>query len=147
MVTVEIKGLKELHDSLKMFGKEMEYKVIASGTYRGALLLKNHAISRAPMHPWPHKVSGIEGKVAPGHLRRNIIIRKIKLSGYTRYIVTVRAKAFYAKFLEFGTSKMAAKPFMRPAFDLNAERAISVFRDTLAKEIDKLTRKFGKTGT
>lgn len=34
-----------------------------------------------------------------------------------------KGKAFYAKFIEFGTSKMAAQPFIRPAL-LNNKREV-----------------------
>lgn len=32
-------------------------------------------------------------------------------------VVEVSSNAFYSKYLEYGTSKMAARPFMRPARD------------------------------
>lgn len=35
---------------------------------------------------------------------------------------TVSSNAPYAAFLEFGTSKMAARPYMRPALEKNRER-------------------------
>ena len=37
-----------------------------------------------------------------------------------------RGKAFYAKFLEFGTSKMAARPFLRPAVFNNAREIVRI---------------------
>ena len=37
-----------------------------------------------------------------------------------------RGKAFYAKFLEFGTSKMAARPFLRPAIFNNAREIVRI---------------------
>lgn len=33
------------------------------------------------------------------------------------YMVTFNKDAWYARLLEYGTSKMSAKPFIRPAFD------------------------------
>jgi HK97 gp10 family phage protein len=44
---------------------------------------------------------------------------------------------FYFRFLEFGTSKMAARPFIRPALSQNAQRATDVVVESLNKEIDK----------
>lgn len=34
---------------------------------------------------------------------------------------------FYGFFLEYGTEKMTAQPFMRPAFDEKAPQAVSIF--------------------
>lgn len=39
------------------------------------------------------------------------------------YIVTFNKRAWYARLLEFGTSKMAARPFIRPAFDAKKDEA------------------------
>lgn len=142
---IKVDGLKELQANLKLISTEMGEKVLAVGSYRAALVFKNYAISKAPMHPWAHKVKKKGGgyeTVSPGHLRRNIIIRKIRVAKGALYAVTIRAKAFYAKFLEFGTSKMAAKPFMRPAFDENTRKAIDEFVKGASAGFDRVCRKF-----
>lgn len=51
----------------------------------------------------------------------------------------VRSKAPYAAPLEFGTSKMAARPSMRPARDKEAPRIRKLF----AREIEKLVKGSG----
>lgn len=38
------------------------------------------------------------------------------------------AKAFWGYFIEFGTVKMSAHPFMRPAFDYGTERTLEILR-------------------
>jgi HK97 gp10 family phage protein len=43
-----------------------------------------------------------------------------------------------AFFSEFGTSKEAARPFMRPAFDANSDRAIEVFVEELSRQLNNL---------
>jgi HK97 gp10 family phage protein len=42
---------------------------------------------------------------------------------------------WYAVLLEYGTSKMSAKPFMRPAFDMSKDRAVERFTTELEKVI------------
>jgi HK97 gp10 family phage protein len=37
--------------------------------------------------------------------------------------------------VEFGTSKMSPKPFMRPAFEAKKNEAVDAIRDYLAKRI------------
>lgn len=44
---------------------------------------------------------------------------------------------FYWRFLEFGTQKMAARPFMRPALQNNTQAATDAFANALGTEIDK----------
>ncbi|MCE4541385.1 MULTISPECIES: HK97-gp10 family putative phage morphogenesis protein [unclassified Caballeronia] len=39
------------------------------------------------------------------------------------YAVTVNQNAWYARLLEFGTSKMAAKPFIRPSYEAKRQEA------------------------
>ena len=50
---------------------------------------------------------------------------------------------FYWRFLEFGTSKMAARPFMRPALSENVGKAAEVAVVELNKAIDRLAKKAG----
>lgn len=44
---------------------------------------------------------------------------------------------FYWRFLEFGTSKMKAKPFMRPAMNENDGAAFNAIAADMPKQIDK----------
>lgn len=41
----------------------------------------------------------------------------------------------YAKFLEFGTRKMAARPFMRPAYAAAKNRILSVIRTSIQEKV------------
>lgn len=49
---------------------------------------------------------------------------------------------FYAKFLEFGTVKMPARPFMQPAFAQNKSQAVEAAKKVLAAHI----KRAGKRG-
>ena len=50
-----------------------------------------------------------------GVLRNNIVVS----SNAEKLEVEVASRAKYSKFLEFGTVKMKARPFMFPAFEMN----------------------------
>ena len=91
-----------------------------------------------------------EGKFVmqkPGTLKRSIKRLKItKLKEFTNNGVAVgifvqNSKAdlppYYWYFIEKGTSKMAASPFLRPAFDHNVEEAVNRFGEKLNENIDK----------
>jgi len=49
----------------------------------------------------------------------------------------VKKGGFYAHMIEFGTVKMSAKPFMRPAVDKTADETIKVAKDYMIKRLDK----------
>lgn len=48
---------------------------------------------------------------------------------------------WYFRLLEFGTSEMAARPFLRPAIASGAEKSISVTIEAMSSELDKELRK------
>lgn len=50
---------------------------------------------------------------------------------------------WYWRFLEFGSSKMAARPFLRPALENNIGQATDVAVAELNKAIDRLAKKAG----
>ena len=52
-----------------------------------------------------------------------VLARGIETVQLAPLVVEVSSNAPYSNALEFGTSKMAARPFMRPARDQNAEKA------------------------
>lgn len=46
-------------------------------------------------------------------------------------LVTVTSKANYSAALEWGTSKMAARPFMRPAVERNRKKVVQMVGDAV----------------
>ena len=51
---------------------------------------------------------------------------------------------YYFRFLEFGTSKMKARPFLRPALAQNQQRTTAIMVDELKKGIDRTARRLAK---
>jgi HK97 gp10 family phage protein len=47
---------------------------------------------------------------------------------------------FYFRFLEFGTSKMAARPFLRPALEENIGNTTQIVTAELRKAIDRIAK-------
>jgi HK97 gp10 family phage protein len=88
------------------------------------------------------KESKVSGGRYPGQLRDSLKLRAMKSKkGRIGVVVQTRhgdyrGNTFYGAFVEYGTSKMAAKPYMRPAFDTKkgeAEKIISnEIRDGIA---------------
>ena len=53
---------------------------------------------------------------------------------------------YYWRFIEFGTERQPAQPFLRPAFEAQKENALAVITDTLAKGIESAAKKVARTG-
>jgi phage protein, HK97 gp10 family len=64
---------------------------------------------------------------------------KLKVAETGPLSAEVRSESAHAKPLEFGTSKMVARPYLRPARDKNIDRA----QDRLAQQINRLIRSSG----
>jgi len=86
--------------------------------------------------------------VQPGNLRKNIARVRLKgrkyasVTGGEAYVgVSWRGDAYYGRFLEFGTSRMPARPFLRPAFDARSNEALGIFMDRLRENIERARRR------
>ncbi len=53
---------------------------------------------------------------------------------------------YYWRFLEFGTEKQRAQPFLRPAFESKQQEAMNAIVDTLTKGIARAAKKVARAG-
>lgn len=71
-----------------------------------------------------------------GNLRKGLKISNVKNKEGVKYILVGvdkgdNSKIFYGKFLEFGTSKMPARPFLQPAYEKNKSTIQKNIAETL----------------
>lgn len=71
-----------------------------------------------------------------GRLRKGLKISNIKNKEGTKYVLvgidkSDNSKIYYGKFLEFGTSKMHARPFLQPAYEKNKDNIQKTIAETL----------------
>jgi HK97 gp10 family phage protein len=156
---MRLEGLSDLLAKLKALPAEIGSK--GGGPLRLALftatkLMRDDAQMRAP--------------VDTGRLQRNVIAfrdRDPRSSGVTeQYGITFRRgkqgrerksyhtsargekDAWYGRFVEFGTSKTPAQPFLRPAFEARKRDSAEAFRSKLAAAIAaavvKMQRRAGR---
>lgn len=108
----------------------------------GAQVFYDEVKQRVPISAKPHK----SGKKTynPGTLRKAIYQAFAdKESGKDKAMYRIsfnKTHAFYGRFLEFGTSKMAAKPFLRPAYDAARAKALKAVQERMAAEVKKATQ-------
>lgn len=137
-VVAKIEGLAELETALRQLAPVAAKRALRSGMRQGANVIRNRAKELAPV-----SVRVPTGKRAkkygwkPGFLKRAIGVRpKNPPPGASLAMeVYIGKKAFYGRFVEFGTSKMAAQPYLRPAADEEKETAIKVMAAVTTAQI------------
>lgn len=116
-------------------------KAVRPAAQSGAQVFYDEVKQRVPMSAKPHK----SGKKTynPGTLRKAIyqaFADKESGDGKALYRISWnKTHAFYGRFVEFGTSKMAAKPFLRPAYDAARAKALKAVQERMAVEVKKAT--------
>lgn len=114
----KLEGMQELLKKLETLGNEAE-QVKQEALVAGAKVVQQAASQKAPRDT--------------GKLAENIVISDIKEDG-TVDIGPDRDR-FYGLFLEFGTSKMSARPFLQPAFEENKEQVQQKMADVIRREL------------
>jgi HK97 gp10 family phage protein len=137
---INITGLEELESILLA----MPAKVISinnESLLESAELIKSRAEPLAPQAK-NHSKSGPQHKgskrdTPPEHLADSIPISKIKKPNSLRASIDVGWKLsdnspyFYAKFVEFGTSKMPPRPFLQDALNSSEDEIVSIFKSKI----------------
>jgi HK97 gp10 family phage protein len=156
---VNVEGLAELRAALRELPQRIARNVLRGAVSAGAAVIRKEAKARAPLYTG--KVA--EGHPPPGTLKRAIYQKQInELSSLTNQVFFVGVRhgkkyqkqgkkgdksqdAYYWRWVEFGTSKMAARPFMRPAFEAKKNEAVAAIKtyltDRIAKEVAELPKK------
>lgn len=151
MSSVQIKGLAELNRALSQLPDRLARNVLRGSVAAGAAVIRREARERAPRAVGPMPA----GQPPPGTLKRAIYSAQARrLSGLLQQVYHVgvvsgkRAKigkaksgkskdAYYWRFVEFGTVKMAAQPFLRPAFEAKKLEAVEAIRRYMAERIER----------
>lgn len=164
--TIKIHGAFEIARALNALpGKLTDKKLLEKAMRSGAVLVRDEARNRVPVlkEPHPNRISGTLRRAIqvsrgrPEKGARAVILVRIRplTKGQIRKFVKSRlGKArnvtggdnpydpFYWRFVEFGTSKMAARPFMRPAFESKkvaaVHKSIEQLRGLVAAELMKM---------
>lgn len=150
-VTVAVHGLKELEQKLAQLPEAIAYKALSGALMSAGNEIAKEAKRLAPKGSVEHYIGSkakAKGKKAePGNLRDNIRRTKVKESKHSAEVrIGWNGHAFYGQFIEFGTAKMPARPFLRPAFDAKKEKALEVFKKRLAVLIKRQAEKLAKEG-
>lgn len=142
MIDMKVEGLADLLKALNELPKELHRGPLRSAVSAAAKVVQDEAKANAPVD------TGVLQKA---------IYRTRSRSGSSRVqetaIVGVRfgrkyrkrgMDGFYMPWVEFGTSKMAARPFMRPAFDTTKTQQLEAMKTRLARAIQRAAKKLAR---
>ncbi len=150
--TVQVKGLDELKRKLADVPKALRKRVLRTALAAGAREVRDVAKRNAPVLNLGTSMKAPYRKA--GTVRDAIRVRTSKAdrrAGDVGVFVNVRpAKAgqrgaknpndpFYWRFLEFGTKKMPARPFLQRATSA-LPKALTIFQERIAKWIQETDR-------
>ena len=152
MIEVKITGLDELQRVLEEMPKDVARRALRGGLKAGSEIVRQRMVENAP------KASGFLSE----HFNVKVRIRSNELVGTAH--IGPAGKTYYpgkgakekgvrtgkhpnkggltpvasvARFLEFGTSRMSAKPFLRPAFESTKDSVLSTIINSLRDAIGR----------
>lgn len=155
-ITVSIEGLEDLRRALQDTAKKIRTKAVRASLRKAGAVITKAARQAAPVLQVPtrHRKAGT--------VKRNIVTRNSKFArqaGDEGVFIGVRplrgsrqnklGKAgaknpndpFYWRFLEFGTRKLRARPFLSAAADQKAGEAVRVFMREVVPQIQKFNQR------
>lgn len=156
-----LEGVEELMGKLKALENEPRRKTTRFALRKAANIVRDAAKRGAERLDDPQTAENIAENVAvrwdgrhfrrTGDLKFSVGVRG-GAKGVAAAVGELRGKGknnpggdtYYWRFLEFGTSKMRAQPFMRPALESNTDTATAEFMQQFEKAITRAIRRANK---
>lgn len=166
---LQIKGVEELRRKLRLLPDRLADKAMRRALFRGAKVIRDAARANAARFDDRLTNESIQKNVVVQRAnRRNEQskggpMQRIGVLGGARQYANTKANrragrvgqsyktggdkgnpggdTWYWRFLEFGTSKMPARPFLRSAAVSSADRAMAAVTSAMLSEVDKEVRK------
>lgn len=137
--TVTFAGFKELDADFQLLSKAEQRKVSRKAVRAGAVVFRDAVRANAPVRSGLLKrsisVDTVRGSATAGVKFKKVPAKKKGKKGKHK------STPYYWYFLEHGTSKMPAKPFVRPAFDASVKQAEEAAFNQYLKDIDGIFSK------
>lgn len=128
---MQIDGLDAFKKGLRALDKKIAGKVVRTSLRRGMKTIQVAVKAACP--------------VDTGALKRSIVVRASKAR--RRGIISIEVRigegdfkgdTFYGAMIEYGTIRMPARPFIRPAFDRNEAAVARQVLDDIGAAIDEM---------
>jgi HK97 gp10 family phage protein len=136
--SLRFEGNKEIEAALHKVSTELQKTILAEALVAAAQPIRDEAESTVVRRT--------------GKLARNIVIdTKGTKKATARGVISARVMprrtkkgaeddAFYGSFVELGTSKMAAQPFLRPAFDSKRVESLEAAAETIRIGVEQVLK-------
>ena len=109
-ITCDVKGVEEFQEALRNFDSAIQKQV------------------HRQLASWAADVKALARQLVPvrtGHLRSSIYAK------ISEWVAEIGAEATYALFVEFGTHRMRAQPYLYPAIQQHLPRLEQIILDAL----------------
>lgn len=126
-IDIKTEGLRELDRALNQLPLRARSSILRGALNKAADPIVKEARALVPVR------TGI-GKKA---ISKRASTPRASTGFNTVVTIGFLSRAFYLRFIELGTSRIPAKPFLRPAFDRNIKAAMETFRKELRARIEK----------
>lgn len=122
---MELLGMSDLVDKIQELGKQGKK-------------IENQALLKASQPILDEAVQTTVFQDRSGKGRKGLKISRPKSKGDSKYVIVGIEKSdiseiFWMKMVEFGSSKMNARPFLAPAYERNKARAIEIIKEEFRK--------------
>lgn len=156
-VEVKVEGLEALGARLRGLSEGMRKKGVRAAVRKGANQVRDAARAGAQK---------VNDAATPEEIAKNIAVsfngRLYRQAGDVGFRIGVRGGArdltkygefkgkaggnpggdtWYWRFIEFGTSRTQARPFLRPALESNTEKVLSEVVAEMTKQLDRFAKK------
>ena len=147
-INLKVKNLKKVLSQLNRLQKDMEvpFQEIVKG---GGQLIRGEAIksiqtgSKSGVMYQMYNPRREHRASAPGEAPASDtgnLVSKIIVNQISQDITSVESNANYSAYLEYGTSKMEARPFMFPAFEKSKKPILNAVFNRVIKKIEEFTK-------
>jgi HK97 gp10 family phage protein len=155
-IEIKLTGFKELGEALKQLPPKIARNGLRGTALAGAQVVRDATKETAPVRSGFLKanIANVKRRSGSGEIavyrvttRKNVKAAAVyEGSGKKRKLVKKKLNfnvggPYYGKYVEFGTSRMKAKPFMRPAFFSNINRALEAMKARMARAVDENAKK------
>lgn len=139
----QLEGVANLTKALLEMGVQTAAKELR-GTARSAMkIVYEKAQATIPVGSFPHTT--YKGRRVFGGFSKRTLKLVSRINKYNKSaeaLIGPVMEAFYAtQFVELGTSKMAARPWLRPAFEASQEAVLKEVSVQLRKRLERAARK------
>lgn len=136
MLTLNVQELAALTDRLRDIEAKIAKRALRSAARKGMAIVRDEVKASAPEDTSPD-ADNIKTKAhiaLQTNFRRGVLAVRVGVRGGAKKNPDT---PYYWRMVEFGTQHIAAKPFMQPALENNAEAVIDRIAEELRRELDK----------